>query len=168
MKCWILLATRIIFKWILKITSLPKLYYRLTKQRDVTVTQLRKLKKYGWKVLKLNLDIKYFENCLDLNLCPKFLKFKPPNLQVYRNSDDLYRIVLNKKLKLTKKDEKKASLEFTSLKTLVLKKISLIEKLCLLKLLTDKFHKEINESTKIHQQKLFKLWISQRIKVRVL
>ena len=39
-------------------------------------------KKYGWKVLKLNLDIKYFENCLDLNLCPKFLKFKPPNLQV--------------------------------------------------------------------------------------
>ena len=102
MKCLILLA--IIFKWILKITSLPKLYYRLSKQRGVTVIQLRKLEKYGWKVLKLNLDIKYFENCLDLNLCPKFLKFKLHNLQVYRNSDDLYRIVLNKKLKLTKKD----------------------------------------------------------------
>ena len=63
-----------------------------------------------------------------------------------------------------KKDEKKSSLEFTSLKTLVLKKISLIEKLCLLKLLTDKFHKEMNETTKIHQQKLFKLWILQRNK----
>ena len=147
----------IIYKWILKITSLPKLYYRLSKQKGVTATQLKKLKKYAWKVLKLNLDIKYFENCLDLNLCPKFLKFKPPNLQVYRNSDDLYRIVLNKKLKLTKKDKKKASLEFTSLKPPVLKKISLIEKLCLLKLLTDKFHKEMNETTKIHQQKLFKL-----------
>ena len=81
----------------------------------------------------LNLDIEYFENCLDLNLCPKFLKFKPPNLQVYRNFDDLYRNILNKKLKFTKKDEKKASLEFTSLKTLVLKKISLIEKLFICK-----------------------------------
>ena len=148
----------------MKITSLPKLYYRLSKQRGVTVTQLRKLEKYGWKVLKLNLDIKYFKNCLDLNLCSKFLKFKPSNLQVYRNSDDLYRIVLNKKLKLTKKDQKKTSLEFTSLKTLVLKKISLIEKLCLLKLLTDKFYKKMNETTKIHQQKLFRLWISQRNK----
>ena len=82
-KCCILLV--IIYKWILKITFLPRLYYRLSKQRGVTVIQLRKLEKYGWKVLKLNLDIKYSENCLDLNLFPKFLKFKPFNLQVYRN-----------------------------------------------------------------------------------
>ena len=68
MKCLILLA--IIFKWILKITSLPKLYYRLSKQRGVTVTQLRKLEKYGWKVLKLNLDIKYFENCFRFKSLP--------------------------------------------------------------------------------------------------
>ena len=79
-----------------------------------------------------------------------------------RNSDDLYRIVLNKKLTWTKKDEKKASLEFTSLKTLVLQKISVIEKLYPLKRLADKFYRKMNKTIKIHQQKLFKPWILQR------
>ena len=105
MKCWILLV--IIFIWILKITFLPKLYYRLSKQKSVTITQRRKLKKYRWKVLKLNLDIKYFENCLDLNLCAKFFKFKSLNLQVYCNSDNLYRIVFEQEIRIDKKGKEK-------------------------------------------------------------
>ena len=81
-----------------------------------------------------------------------------------RNSDELYKIVLNKNLTLAKKDEKKASLEFASLKTLILQKISVIEKLCPLKLLADKLYREMNKTIKIYQQKLFKPWILQRNK----
>ena len=36
------------------------------------------------QVVKLTLTFKYFENCLDLDLCPEFLKLKAPNLKAYQ------------------------------------------------------------------------------------
>ena len=47
-----------------------------------------------------------------------------------------------------KKDEKKTNLKYMyiNLKTQVLQKISFIEKLCLIKFLTNKFFKERNET----------------------
>ena len=40
--------------------------------------------KQGLQVVKLTLIFKYFENCLDLDLCPEFLKLKAPNLKAYQ------------------------------------------------------------------------------------
>ena len=96
--------------WIIKASSLPKLYHRLQDRRDVAVSHFRKLEKAGLKVTKLVLDLKYFESCLELGICPKFLKFKPPNLPAYQNTKNILRKVLsnqincvNKELKLAKK-----------------------------------------------------------------
>ena len=36
--------------------------------------------KQGLQVVKLTLTFKYFENCLDLDLCPEFLKLKTGGL----------------------------------------------------------------------------------------
>ena len=87
---------------ILKGVSLFKVYYRLSKRNEIRILQLIKLEKPVLKLMKLNLDVKYFNTCLDLNICPKFIKFRLPNFQVYKNSEELYQIVFNRKLKLTK------------------------------------------------------------------
>ena len=47
---------------------------------------------------KLRLDLKYFETCLDLNLCPEFSEFTPIKLQIHRNGKKFYQI-FRKKLK---------------------------------------------------------------------
>ena len=98
MKKNIFILLSIAVLWIKKIYSLPKLYFSLSSKRDITVQELRKLEKLGLKVGKLRLDCKYLETCCNLNICPEFLKFKPPNLKVYNSTKDLFQRVLNKKL----------------------------------------------------------------------
>ena len=82
-----------------KCSSLPKLYHGIDSKRKIPVSTLRAFEKQGHILVKLQLDIKYFETCLDLDLCPEFLKFKPPNLSVYNNAQYLYGPILRKKLR---------------------------------------------------------------------
>jgi len=84
--------------WYIKITSLPKLYYRISSRRGIQVATFRKLEKIGLKVVKLRFDVKFYETCLSLKICPEFLNFKPPKLNVYKKSNSLYQIVVKKKL----------------------------------------------------------------------
>ena len=49
-------------------------------QLDVQVNDLRALEKQDHKVEKLGLDIRCFDTCLDLVLCPNFFKHKAPNM----------------------------------------------------------------------------------------
>ena len=93
------LLVAIIATWILKDTSLPKLYYRISTKRAITIRKLRNLEKVGWKTVKIKFDLKYLQTCLDLDLCPEFLKFKSPNFKVYNKPVDIYRLVVKKKLK---------------------------------------------------------------------
>ena len=62
--------------------TLPKFYYSLRNSRGLDVGSLRKLEKHGLSLTKLTLDIVFFKNCLELGVCPKFLKFKPPKLSL--------------------------------------------------------------------------------------
>ena len=62
-----------VFLWFVKSTSLPKLYYRLSNRRGLDVQKFRKLEKLALKVTKWKLDIKYFEDCDVLGVCPKLL-----------------------------------------------------------------------------------------------
>ena len=68
-------------------TSLPKLYHSISKKRGIPVSLLRKNERLGLKVVKLKLDVNYFETCLDLKICSRFLKFKTPNLNIYKKPD---------------------------------------------------------------------------------
>ena len=92
--------------WLKKIYSLPKLYFSLNSKRNIPVKELRQLERLGQKVGKLRLDVKYFEQCRSLQICPEFLKFKVPKLEVYRSLNNLFQIVLNKKLKELRKKKK--------------------------------------------------------------
>ena len=114
--------------WYLKSTSLPKLFYRLQDRGDVSVHRLRKLEKAGIQVTKLTLDVNYFEKCLELGLCPKFLRFKPPKLSAYKNCKNVYRQVVNNQINCVKKDLKSAKSKYISELKSVSSLLSYVEK----------------------------------------
>ena len=55
---WLLFS---IVAWLKKTTSLPKLYFKISSKRGTPVKDLRQIERYGLKIVKLNLDIKFFE-----------------------------------------------------------------------------------------------------------
>ena len=65
-----------------------EIYFRISSKRGTPVKDLRQIERYGLKIVKLKLDVKFFETCANLDICPQFLKFKAPNLKkilVYYN-----------------------------------------------------------------------------------
>ena len=113
--------------WYLKTISLLQLFYKLQDRRDVSVKCLRKLEKAGTQVTKLSLDLKYFEKCLELGICPKYLRFKPPKLPVYKNCKNVYRQVVNNQINVVKKDLKSAKSKYISELKFICSKLSFVE-----------------------------------------
>ena len=92
------------------------------------MSTLRAFEKRGHKLVKLGLDVKYLKNCADLNICPEFLKFKPPKLNVYKDGRDLYRTIVRKKLKEIDKDKRIAQTRFNNQKKHILSQLSFFGK----------------------------------------
>ena len=159
------LLVAIIATWIPKVTSLPKLYYRISTKRGITVRKLRNLEKVGWKTVKIKLDLKYLQTCLELDLCPEFLKFKPPNLKVYNKPRDIYRLVVKKKLKEIKCEENLADRKYQTIKTGIFKELSFLEKSCFIRLLKKKFEQSAKTILNTHQRKLINLYRKQTSRV---
>ena len=67
-------------KWYSTSATLPQLYYRLSSRRSVGVREFRRLERAGLQLAKVKLDINYFENCQELDLCPEKMKAKLPKL----------------------------------------------------------------------------------------
>ena len=144
--------------WLLKTTSLPKLYFKISNKRGILVSTLRALEKQGKKLVKLRLDVKYFETCLDLDLYPEFLKLKITNLNFSKNRKDVYQTVVRNKLKEINQEKQTAEAEFTKQKQAIFSKLSFLEKICLISLLDQEFKKIATPQIKTHQKKLFNLW----------
>ena len=146
------LLVAIIATWILKVTSLPRLYYRISTKRAITFRTLRSFKKVGWKTVKFKLDLKYLQTCLYLDLCPELLKFKPPNLKVYNKPRDIYRLVVEKKLKEIKCKENLADGKYQTMKIGIFKESIFLEKSCFIHLLKKKFEQNAKTILNTHQR----------------
>ena len=96
----------------MKCSSKAKFYHSIDIKRGIPGSTLRVFEKQGHKLIKLPLDIKYFESYLDLNLRPEFLKFKPTNLSVYKDAQYLYQTVLRKKLKKVIRSKKQVRIQY--------------------------------------------------------
>ena len=153
----VLLAT-----WYLKTTSLPKLFYQLQDRRGVGLTRFRSLEKSGIKVTKLVLDVRYFENCIELGICPQFLKFKPPKLSAYKNTKNVYRQVLNNQIVEVKKKLKKSKDQYIRELKGIGQSISYVEKMVLCHLLRKRYEKFSVPVLEVHNKKLLSLWKSER------
>jgi len=108
--------------------------------------------KQGYKVVKLRLGTKYLENCLDLDLCSEFLKFKTPNLRAYQaGRQAIHWIVVEEKLEEIIREQKIAERKFQRLKNDIWTKLSFLEKTVLISLLTDKFKNSAKPVIVMHQ-----------------
>ena len=148
--------------WLKKIYFLPKLNFNLNSKRNIPVKELRQLERHGQKVGKLRLDVKYFKQCRSLQICSEFLKFKYLKLEVYRSSNNLFQIILIKKLKELRRELKINERKYTSQKAKIFSKLSLIKKTCLILLLTEEFSNRAKTVIKTHHKKLLNLWKKQR------
>ena len=144
--------------------TLPKFYYSLRNSRSLDVRSLRKLEKHGLSVTKLTLDILYFKNCLELGVCPKFLRFKPPKLRVYQNPKSIYDGVLSKQISILEKDRKVMIGKYNSLKKQVCNKINFLEEMTLMSLLSKCFNKSSVSVQARHKKKLMALWKGDRVR----
>ena len=88
---------------------------------------LRQLERNGLKLVKLKLDVNYFQTCLELQICPKFLRFKPPDISAYNRPAELYTLRLKRKLEV-KKLENVTQKKYQFEKRKILCQLSLFEK----------------------------------------
>ncbi len=79
-------------------TSLPKLYYDLSSKRGILLKDLRAFEKKATKFAKKEQDIRFWERCLDLQLCPEYLKFRPPKVKQYANCNRMYTEIVKEKV----------------------------------------------------------------------
>ena len=116
------------------------------------------------KSYKAETWLKYLETCFDLEICPKFLKFKAPNISVYKNINSVYNIGLKRKIKETRSLLKAAQHKYVNTKTDIFDKISFFQKQCLILLFNKHFKTFINNTLTAHRRKLYNLWREQRIR----
>ena len=90
------------------------------------------------------------------------MKFKPPNLKVYKSVSNVYQTVLNRKLTEDKHDLRITEKKYLLQKKLILRKLSFIEKGCLIRLLTDSYKKRSQDIANVQQKILLNLGKKQR------
>ena len=114
-------------------------------------------------MVKLGLDVKYFETCLDLSLCPEFLKFKIPSLNCDKNGKYLYLTVVRKKHKKVNREKRIAEARFRTPRDEILNNPSFSEKTCPISLLNQEFKRFAHPRILTHKKKLFNLWKNQAV-----
>ena len=123
---------------------------------------LRKLEKAAIKATKKELDVRFWERCVDLQLCPEFLKFKPPKIKQYEKVHRWYHSVVKESLEVAKLELKREKSKLQVLQQNVYTKISSEQKdelSRLMELHCDKYKIGIIAG---HDAKLLNLWIRQR------
>ena len=153
-----------LFIWYYKVSTLPKLYHRLSKRSGATVRKFRGLEDAGKKMVKRNLDVMFWQRCIDLEICPDFLKFRPPRIRQYKNVQQMYQHVVKESLYIAKSDFDFSQKRFFSMKDDVTANLSYVERTVLLSLLNKQFRTTASYILKTHNDKLTRLWKTQRPK----
>ena len=148
--------------WYLKTTSLPKLYHRISSKRGIPVKVCRRIENLCLKASKKSLDVKYWQRCVDLGVCPKFLMFQPPKLQQYRNTQNVYQQVVLNALRDAEHEERCVVNAYNAAKGPIFGKVSFLEKHCLYYLLNSEMKKQTEKVLNVHNKKLRNLWVEYR------
>ena len=142
--------------------TLPSFYYELFSRRGIPVSTLRKLEKSVLKTEKRRLDVEFWQRCVELGLCPEFLKFKPPRNKLYDRVEEIYEFVVKKSLMETKKELDELEENHKSIKHDVSVKITDKELEKLEHRIKYEVEKKMNDAKATHNRKLLRLWIKQR------
>ena len=122
----------------------------------------RRLERTGLQVSKLKLDLIYFQKCLELEICPQFLKFRPPNLSAYKDIKKWYQKAVKNQISVIDRKLKDKKSSYSTLLERITGKVSVLEKAVLINGWSIFFKKETEKVVQTHDKKLKNLWILER------
>ena len=130
----------------------------------MSVQSFRKLEKWSVKYAKLKLDLLYLENCLELNICPKFLRVKLPKLDGIKGTKVSNEKIVKLKINEVNKDIRTTTRNLQKSKDLIRNNLSWLKWITLNSLIKKHVEKVLISVKECHEKKLLKLWIDQRIR----
>ena len=89
-----------------------EIFNRIAKKEGIERSKLRRFEKCLCKLAGLKLDLKYFDKCIELNLIPEFLKFKPPDLKAYQNISVYYNKVVREQKSVVYEELKDCKIKY--------------------------------------------------------
>ena len=149
---------------LLKTSKIPEFYFKLNSKRNVPVSIFRACEKLATKHAKLQLDLLYFEHCLELGLCPDFLKCKPLRIRgITSITGSINEQAVKYKISEIQKQIKTNISRLHRSKQTIQEQISWLEWITLSTLINNRIRHELDKIKIRHEEKLTKLWIRQRI-----
>ena len=146
-------------------SNLPigKIYHSIAKKGVTSMENLRQFEKVTIKLSDHKLHLQYFDKCLELNLIPNFLKFKPPNLEIYQNPNIYYRKALIEQKKNVASKLREVKHEHDNLMCTLASQLSVFQfRLLMYCMKTQVLQKTETKKARTHNAKLYKLWKEQR------
>ena len=150
--------------WRIKANSIPQLYYPMSNGSTVDVSEIRKLEKLHYRCAKLKLDVKYFDDCQELDVCPKFLQIKTPNLAAYQNTKTFYRQAVNNQLKAIKHDLESTLTQYHEVEKDIHSKLSYFQWIVLKSSISKHTLGKCTTVRERHKTKLLALWKRERFR----
>ena len=150
--------------WILKSTSsLSQLYHNISNRRGIPVKLFRKYEHLTYKLSKKNLDKVFFNTCLDLQICPEFLKFKAPRLKAYESTNVLYQQVVRQQLDVVEDEIASATEKWKDTRIKLFDKLSFLERRCVMKLLQNVLDRKVTNDEERINKKLERTWSRNKL-----
>ena len=152
--------------WYIKANkNLPigRLYHRLQSKGVVSKEELRRFEKVVLKLATYRQHLRYFDRCIELDLIPEFIKFKPPEIEAYKNPKMYYTQVVKEQRRLTATTLKEIKAEYITILKHLRQTVSTFDFRLFLVLLKEQVvKKSMLDKTKTHNKKLYALWQNQR------
>ena len=156
----------LLLQWYVKTNkNLPigKLLHRIASRGVVSKQNLRLFEKLALKYASYQQHLRYFDRCIELDLIPDFIKFKPPDLEVYKDPKIYYIQVLKEQRRLAAISLKEIRAEYNNILTYLRTSISAFDfRLFVVLLQRQSVQKLIIDKNKTHNKKLYALWQEQR------
>ena len=145
--------------WLYKSTSsISKFFFNVGNRRGVPIQLFRKYENLSYKLAKKSLDKEFFATCLELEMCPDFLKCKTPRLRAYDNTKLIYKQVVRQQLEVIQREINITKHKWSESRCVLYEKLSFIEKRCLIKLVEREVSKKIAIDKDKINKKLERTW----------
>ena len=153
-------------QWFIKSNkNLPvgKLFHRIAQKGVITKDILRQFEKLVSKLATHQQHLRYFDRCIEMNLIPEFIKFKPPDLEVYKDPSIFYKKVLHEQRRLVFTTTREIRAKYQVFLEMLRDKLNTFDFRLLLLLLHENVIKRlVLEKNITHNKKLYALWQNQR------
>ena len=147
------------------VRNLPisSVFHQIANQGVIGISILRRFEKLSLKYALHKLHLRYFDKCLELDVIPDYLKFKPPRLDAYNNSRAYYTKAVNEQRKIVGAKVKELKLQYEEITAKLKSQLSVLD----FQLLIYSINTQIVEKAKRgklmkHNAKLYRLWKGQR------